>query len=223
MSIYEKLAKIQNELKAPKSEWNKFAKYHYRTAENILQAVKPIAKESGCVVVINDTLEEKAGRLFICSIAELIDFNFVPKAEGEPKLVSATGWAEIPNNKGMDEAQRCGTASSYARKYALGALFGITNEKDSDAVASEQGEINAKEQAMQKNQEKLDAEENWRMFAGENGNVVLVRAKTRAGSYEWKNLDDLTIKALEYLKTDARFEGIQQYVDERIAIIKGNK
>jgi hypothetical protein len=76
---------------------------------------------------------------------------------------------------------------------------------------------------MQKNQEKLDAEENWRMFAGENGNVVLVRAKTRAGSYEWKNLDDLTIKALEYLKTDARFEGIHKYVDERIAIIKGNK
>ena len=144
MSIYEKLAKIQNELKAPKSEWNKFAKYHYRTAENILQAVKPIAKDNGCVVVINDNLEEKAGRLFICSIAELIDFNFVPKAEGEPKLVSATGWAEIPNNKGMDEAQRCGTASSYARKYALGALFGITNEKDSDAVASERVKLTRK-------------------------------------------------------------------------------
>ena len=82
MNIYERLAKIQNQLKAPKSEFNKFAKYHYRTAENILQAVKPIAKENDCVIVITDTIEEKAGRLFIHSIAELVAFDFVPNAEG---------------------------------------------------------------------------------------------------------------------------------------------
>lgn len=220
MNIYERLAKIQNQLKAPKSEFNKFAKYHYRTAENILQAVKPIAKENDCVIVITDTIEEKAGRLFIHSIAELVAFDFVPDAEGEPKVTNASGWAEIPTNKGMDEAQRCGTASSYARKYALGGLLGITNEKDSDAVASEQGEVDAKEQAMQRNQERLDAMENWRLF---DGGVVLVKAKTRNGDFEWKNLDDLSLKALEYLKTDARFEGIGRYVDERIAIIKGGK
>lgn len=208
MSIYEKLAKIQNELKAPKSEWNKFAKYHYRTAENILQAVKPIAKESGCVVVINDTLEEKAGRLFICSIAELIDFNFVPKAEGEPKLVSATGWAEIPNNKGMDEAQRCGTASSYARKYALGALFGITNEKDSDVVASEQGEADEKEKAMERNQAKLDATENWRLtndgieVKGQNGFVPVRK---------------LSVAQLQVIVKMKKFEGIRADLERELA------
>ena len=77
-----------------------------------------------------------------------------------------------------------------------------------------------KEEAMQKNQAKLDAMENWRIF---DGGVVLVKAKTRNGDFEWKNLDELTLKALEYLKTDARFEGIQRYVDERIALIKGGK
>lgn len=210
MSIYEKLAKIQNELKAPKSEWNKFAKYHYRTAENILQAVKPIAKENGCVVVINDTLEEKAGRFFICSIAEIIDFGFNPKAEGEPKLVSATGWAEIPNNKGMDEAQRCGTASSYARKYALGALFGITNEKDSDAVASEQGEVDAKEQAMQKSQEKLDAEENWRLF---DGGVVLIKAQDG----KFYELSRLSKRQLQAALTNEKFEGIKDFIEKELA------
>ena len=208
MSIYEKLAKIQNELKAPKSEWNKFAKYHYRTAENILQAVKPIAKDNGCVVVINDNLEEKAGRLFICSIAELIDFNFVPKADGEPKLVSATGWAEIPNNKGMDEAQRCGTASSYARKYALGALFGITNEKDSDAVASEQGEADEKEKAMERNQAKLDATENWRLtndgieVKGQNGFVPVSK---------------LSVAQLQVIVKMKKFEGIRADLEREIA------
>ena len=207
MSIYEKLAKIQNELKAPKSEWNKFAKYHYRTAENILQAVKPIAKDNGCVVVINDNLEEKAGRLFICSIAELIDFNFVPKADGEPKLVSATGWAEIPNNKGMDEAQRCGTASSYARKYALGALFGITNEKDSDAVASEQGETDEKEQAMQKNQERLDAMENWRMT--NNG----IEIKGNTGFVPISTMSKELLQACLNLK---RFSDVRQYIEAEI-------
>ena len=220
MNIYERLAKIQNQLKAPKSEFNKFAKYHYRTAENILQAVKPIAKENDCVIVITDTIEEKAGRLFIHSIAELVAFDFVPNAEGEPKVTNASGWAEIPTNKGMDEAQRCGTASSYARKYALGGLLGITNEKDSDVVAVEQGEIDAKEQEMQRNQERLDAMENWRIF---DGGVVLVKAKTRNGDFEWKNLEEIPLKGLEYLKTDARFEGIGSFVDKRIAIIKGNK
>lgn len=200
MSIYEKLAKIQNELKAPKSEWNKFAKYHYRTAENILQEVKPIAKENGCVVVINDNLEEKAGRLFICSIAELIDFSFVPKTEGEPKLVSATGWAEIPNNKGMDEAQRCGTASSYARKFALGALFGITNEKDSDAVAVEQGE--KAEQEMQ------ETKENWRLA----GNEVMIKASDG----KFYPLDRLSKRQLQSALNNEKFAGIRDFIEEEI-------
>ena len=62
--------------------------------------------------------------------------------------------------------------------------------------------------------------ENWRIF---DGGVVLVKAKTRNGDFEWKNLEEIPLKGLEYLKTDARFEGIGSFVDKRIAIIKGNK
>ena len=208
MNIYERLAKIQNQLKAPKSEFNKFAKYHYRTAENILQAVKPIAKENDCVIVITDTIEEKAGRLFIHSIAELVAFDFVPNAEGEPKVTNASGWAEIPTNKGMDEAQRCGTASSYARKYALGALFGITNEKDSDAVASEQGEADEKERAMERNQAKLDATENWRLtndgieVKGQNGFVPVSK---------------LSLAQLQVIVKMKKFEGIRADLERELA------
>jgi len=207
MNIYERLAKIQNQLKAPKSEFNKFAKYHYRTAENILQAVKPIAKENDCVIVITDTIEEKAGRLFIHSIAELVAFDFVPNAEGEPKVTNASGWAEIPTNKGMDEAQRCGTASSYARKYALGGLLGITNEKDSDAVASEQGETDEKEQAMQKNQERLDAMENWRMT--NNG----IEIKGNTGFVPISTMSKELLQACLNLK---RFADVRQYIEAEI-------
>lgn len=210
MNIYARLAKIQNQLKAPKSEFNKFAKYHYRTAENILQAVKPIAKENECVIVITDTIEEKAGRLFIHSIAELVAFDFMPNAEGEPKVTNASGWAEIPTNKGMDEAQRCGTASSYARKYALGGLLGITNEKDSDAVAVEQGEIDEKEQAMQKNQERLDAMENWRII---DGDIVLIKAQD-GNFYE---LSRLTKKQLQSALANEKFDGIKDFIERELA------
>ena len=224
MNIFEKLCRIQNELKAPKSEFNPFGNFKYRNAEGILQAVKPICLKHETTILLTDSIEVIEGRFFVKTIAELIDWSVDGETAG--KVVSTPGWAEFPSMKAKtDEAQRTGIASSYAKKRALESLFGLSNEKDSDGYDNSKADKDAeKEKAMKENQEKLDAEENWRMFAGENGgNVVLVRAKTRAGSYEWKNLDDLTIKALEYLKTDARFEGIQQYVDERIAIIKGKK
>ena len=222
MEIYEKLACIQEELKAPKTEFNSFGKFSYRTAENILQAVKPIAKKYGCVIILTDTVELVGEKFFIKSIAELISFDFVPNAEKNTKSIATMGWAEIPSGKrGLDQAQECGTATSYARKYSLGALLGITNEKDSDSYDNTKADKDAeKELAMQKNQAKLDAMENWRVI---DGDIVLVKAKTKAGTFEWKNLDDLTLKALEYLKTDARFEGIGSFVDKRIAIIKGGK
>lgn len=221
MEIYEKLALIQEELKAPKTEFNSFGKFAYRTAENILQAVKPIAKRHGCVVVLTDNVELVGEKFFIKSVAELISFDFVPN-ETNTKSIATMGWAEIPSGKrGMDQAQECGTATSYARKYALGALFGITNEKDSDAYDNSKADRESeKEQAMQKNQERLDAEENWRII---DSDVVLVKAKLKSGGFEWKNIDDLTLKALEYLKTDSRFEGVHKFIDKRIALIKGAK
>ena len=220
MNIFEKLCRIQNELKAPKSEFNAFAKFNYRNAENILQALKPICMKYETTILLTDSIEVVEGRLFVKTIAELISWDCDGESQG--KVLSAVGWAEFPANKrGMDEAQMTGTASSYSKKRSLESLLALSSEKDSDAYDNSKADRESeKEQAMQKNQERLDAEENWRII---DSDVVLVKAKLKSGGFEWKNIDDLTLKALEYLKTDARFEGISSFVDKRIAAIKGNK
>ena len=212
MSIYEKLAKIQEKLKAPKTEFNSFGKFSYRTAENILQAVKPIAKENGCVVIMTDNVELIGEKYFIKSVAELIDFDFVPNQENNTKSIATLGWAEIPSGKrGMDQAQECGTATSYARKYALGALFGITNEKDSDAYDNTKAEKDAeKEQAMQKNQERLDATENWRLL---DGSIVLIKASDG----KFYELERLSKRQLQSALVNEKFEGIRDFIEAEIA------
>ena len=222
MNIYEKLLNIQHELKAPKNCRNTFGNYNYRSAEGILEALKPLCYKYRAVLRMTDEIEEKGGKAYVKAIAELIDVEVTNPSSDTIFAIGSQGWAMIPESKkGLDSAQLTGSTSSYARKYCLNALFCIDDQRDSDALPPDKDA--EKEEAMQKNQAKLDAEENWRLFTGEGGMVVLVKAKTRAGTFEWKNLDDLTLKALEYLKTDARFEGISRYVDERIAIIKGGK
>lgn len=212
MEIYEKLALVQEELKAPKTEFNAFGKFAYRTAENILQAVKPIAKRHGCVVILTDTVELVGEKFFIKSIAELISFDFVPNSENNTKSIATMGWAEIPSGKrGMDQAQECGTATSYARKYALGALFGITNEKDSDAYDNGKADREAeKELAMQKNQERLDAMENWRII---DGDIVLIKAQD-GNFYE---LSRLTKKQLQTALKNEKFDGIRDFIEKELA------
>ncbi len=217
MNIWEKLCRIQSEMKVPKTEFNPFGNFNYRSAEGILQIVKPLCLKHEVTLILTDSIEVIEGRLFAKTVAELIDWT----VDGETvnKVVTMPGFAEFPSLKAKtDEAQRTGIAFSYAKKRALESLFNLSTEKDSDAIPPDK-EVE-KQDAMQKNQERLDAMENWRIF---DGGVVLVKAKTRNGDYEWKNLDDLTLKALEYLKTDARFEGIGSFVDKRIAAIKGNK
>ena len=216
MNIYEKLLAIQMEVKARKELKNEFGHFNYRSAEQIYEAVKPICKKHGAVLRVTDEVVMVGDKPYVKAIAELIDVEM----QGETYAIGSVGWARIPDGKkGMDDSQVTGSACSYANKYCVSALFLLDNNKDPDSMDNSTD----KEDAMQKNQARLDAEENWRIFAGENGDVVLVKAKTRAGTFEWKNIDDLTLKALEYLKTDARFEGIGRYVDERIAIIKGAK
>lgn len=218
MNIFEKLCKIQNELKAPKDQKNTYGGFNYRNAEGILQALKPLCMKYEATILLTDSVEVIEGRFFLKSIAELISWDCDGESQG--KVISAPGWAEFPTQKkGMDLAQMTGTASSYSKKRALESLFALSSEKDSDAYDNTDREAE-KQEAIEKNQAKLDAMENWRLF---DGGVVLVKAKTRNGDFEWKNLDDLSLKALEYLKTDARFEGIGRYVDERIAIVKGAK
>ena len=130
MTIYEKLGAIQQALKAPKSEYNDFGKYKYRTAEGILESVKPLLAEHKCVLLLRDDLESKEGRVYIKATATLVDIEAVDNGE---KVVAAVAFArEEETKKGMDASQVTGAASSYARKYALNGLFCIDDNKDSD-------------------------------------------------------------------------------------------
>ena len=122
------LQKIQSELKAPKGQRNNFGNYSYRSAEDILTAVKPILEKYSSALVSRDSLEAHGERIFVRSDAELYN--------EEAKLIgSSTGFAEHAlTKKGMDQAQITGSASSYARKYSLNGLFAIDDTKDADAT-----------------------------------------------------------------------------------------
>lgn len=122
MKIYGQLAKIQQELKAPKNLFNKFGNYAYRNAEGILEAVKPLL--GGLALIINDEPVMIGERYYIKATATLTD---------GAESVSAVAYArEDETKKGMDGCQLTGACSSYARKYALNALLMIDDAKDSD-------------------------------------------------------------------------------------------
>lgn len=124
-NITQKLIKIQSELKAPKGQKNTFGNYNYRSAEDILEAVKPLLSEQGLLMTITDIIEQIGERYYIQAKVILTD--------GED-MVEVTGYArESLNKKGMDDSQITGTASSYARKYAMNGLFLIDDTKDSDS------------------------------------------------------------------------------------------
>lgn len=124
MEIYKKLESIQKALKAPKSNFNAFGKYKYRSCEDILESIKPLL--NGATLVLSDTIRQVGDRYYIEAEATFSD--------GQNQVV-ATGYAREPDDKkGMDASQITGAASSYARKYALAGLFMIDDNKDADAT-----------------------------------------------------------------------------------------
>lgn len=120
------LLKIQTELKAPKNQVNAFGKYKYRSCEDILEAVKPLLKETGCFLTINDEIVEIGGRIYVKASARFHD--------GESSISTEAYAREEETKKGMDASQITGSASSYARKYALNGLFLIDDTKDADST-----------------------------------------------------------------------------------------
>ena len=128
MELREKLMLIQNELKAPKSQRNDFGKYNYRSCEDILEAVKPLALKYKAIVTVTDELQQIGDRYYILAIATIYDVE-------SDKSMQATAYAREPETKkGQDLSQITGSTSSYARKYALNGLFAIDDTKDSDAT-----------------------------------------------------------------------------------------
>ena len=126
----ENLTKIQTELKAPKTQYNKYGGFNYRSAEDILEAVKPLLLKYGAELTICDEICEIGGRIYVKANAT------ISSADGSSFTVSAYA-REDETKKGMDGAQITGAASSYARKYALCGLFAIDDNRDADSAPQE--------------------------------------------------------------------------------------
>lgn len=124
--IYSKLANVQSELKAPKNKDNSFGKYKYRSLEDILENAKPLLKENGLILILDDEIVEICGRFYVRARATVIDEY--------GNEINAVAYARESEQKaGMDAAQVTGSCSSYARKYAVSGLFCIDNNKDIDS------------------------------------------------------------------------------------------
>lgn len=180
--IYEKLSQIQDRLFVPKGQTNDFGKYNYRSCEDILKTVKPIAKELGCVLTITNELIHVGDRNYVEATVRLVDLD------DATEIVSKAQAREEETKKGMDGSQITGASSSYARKYALAGLFCIDNEKDSDAT----------------NEQKKDEEE----YPSRAKMLECARKYYPDGSDQLKALlDTLKVSSLDYA-TNARLKDI---------------
>lgn len=150
MNITEKLLRISTELKAPKNQRNNFGNYNYRSAEDILEALKPHLKKLKCVLKMHDELKIVGDYPYIEATAKLIDCE-----ESHMQIESSAQAVLDFNAKGMQHPQRTGSASSYAKKYAMGNLFLLDDTKDSDAT----NQHNSKEQKSVSNKKVVNNKE----------------------------------------------------------------
>ena len=129
MNIYEKLLKVQIELKAPKGQYNSFGKYKYRSCEDILEALKPVLDKLKLTLFIKDDVIEVNTRNYVKATIILVN------TEKPDEIIETSALArEEETKKGMDGSQITGASSSYARKYALNGMFMIDDTKDSDST-----------------------------------------------------------------------------------------
>ena len=144
MNIFEKLSNIQMKLKAPKGQFNSYGNYKFRSCEDILEAVKPICNEFRATLILHDDIVLIGDRYYIRATAKLKDWD-------SDNYITGMAYArESLNKKGMDESQITGTASSYARKYALNGLFNIDDTKDGDTDEYKEQEKKADDKATPK-------------------------------------------------------------------------
>lgn len=149
LTITEKLIEVQSKLKAPKNQSNDFAHFKYRSCEDILEAVKPLIKEQGLSLIINDDIVLIGDRYYVKATILISD--------GVTSISNTAFAREDISKKGMDASQVTGATSSYARKYALNGLFLIDDNKDADSNEHKLMKDNAekKQQEAEKELEKL--------------------------------------------------------------------
>lgn len=128
MSIYKILSEIQAEIQVPKTHYNKFGDYNYRNCEDILDAAKPLLKKHGCTLVLQDDVSAIGNRYYVKATAILTEI------ETSETIVTWASAREDETKAKFDGSQLTGSASSYARKYALNGLFNLDDVKDSDTT-----------------------------------------------------------------------------------------
>lgn len=135
MDIYNTLTAIQNELKAPKNQWNDYGKYNYRSCEDILEGLKPTLKKYEVNLYLTDEIVVIGDRYYVKATARLTN--------KEGNIIENTAYArEALDQKGMASMQITGATSSYARKYALNGLFLIDDTKDADVTTKTEEQLN---------------------------------------------------------------------------------
>lgn len=148
MNIYEKLSVIQQELIAPKNQYNSYGKYNYRSCEDILEGLKPFMDRLKVAVKVSDEVVLIGDRYYIKATATLIDTEALVDAGWDISFIHNTAFArEEETVKGMSSSQITGSASSYARKYALNGLFCIDDVKDADSRDNRQKETEDQKKA----------------------------------------------------------------------------
>lgn len=190
-NLIEKLGYIQAELKAPKNQFNKFGGYKYRNCEDILEAVKPLLKKEGLVLLISDDIYTVNDRTYVRADATITD--------GETERTCYGYAREALTKKGMDESQITGASSSYARKYALNGLFLIDDTKDADNDAPDQEQAKPKKEdpIAKKGHELRAVIQRWCELNGKEPKKIMESVSKRP---------DFTKSVAYYTKVIAEFE-----------------
>lgn len=200
MSVYEKLSKVQSELKAPKGQYNSFGKYKYRSCEDILEAVKPLNAKHGVVLTVGDEVVEISNRFYVKATATFVDI------ESGEKIINTALAREDDAKKGMDGSQITGTASSYARKYCLNGLFCIDDTKDADTDEY-------RHQQERKPQENKPQERQYVKVV--NGRTAVINSNG-----EYVAIEDLTVEQLEKTLKIKQFAAAHEAIRRLLGEIK---
>ena len=183
MNIYDKLLAIQTELKAPKTQYNSFAKFYYRNCEDILEAVKPICKKHNAVLFLTDDILYVEGRHYVRATATLVDCDKI-----DDRISVTANAREELEKKGCDGSQVTGASSSYARKYALNGLFDIDDTKDSDTT----------NQGQNKSDAQGDKQTTGNVPTSSDKEQQALEYTLKSGKHEGKKLKDVPIDYLEW-------------------------
>lgn len=187
MNIYGKLTALQNKLKAPKGQYNSFGKYAYRNAEDILESVKPLLAEFGLAMFISDSIEVYDTRTYVKATVTLVNID-----KPDEIIINSAFAREEEEKKGMDGSQITGASSSYARKYAMNAMFAIDDTKDSDTTNTH-GKDDTKSGTVKKELTRTEMIDVFNSMAKEKQEKAFADYKEQTGK---------TVKEAKYLTTE---------------------